>query len=114
MTGSGTFFSDRSRFTTAGHMVATEARTRECEVDIALRWGNTGYETAFPYMRTSSPIERYPPCCAGFEAGILSKKFQKRRRSSRMRRLGWSTGCTESTEKIEKDLTRPHGSVGPK
>ena len=98
MTGSGTFSETVPVLDDKGHMVATELE-RECEVDIALRWG-TGYETVFRSYVNIIATPKGGTHQAGFEAGIL--KFLRAQVEQNARRLKVGTGAN-STEKIEKD-----------
>ena len=98
MTGSGTFHETVPVLDDKGHMVATELE-RECEVDIALRWG-TGYETVFRSYVNIIATPKGGTHQAGFEAGML--KFLRAQVEQNARRLKVGTGAN-STEKIEKD-----------
>jgi len=80
-----------------GHMTPQEV-TRECEVDIALRWG-TGYDT---HLRSFVNIISTPKGGshqAGFEQGLL--KAVRKAVEANARKLKVST--KDSAERIEKD-----------
>jgi DNA gyrase subunit B len=98
LTGTGTFAETVPVLDDKGHMVATEL-TRECEVDIALRWG-TGYDTVFRSYVNIIATPKGGTHQAGFEAGML--KFLRSQVEQNARRLKVGTGAN-STEKIEKD-----------
>ncbi len=76
-----------------GAMVATEL-TRECEVDIALRWG-TGYDTEFKSFVNIIATPKGGTHQAGFEAGLM--KFLRAQVEANARRL------KVGTDKLEKD-----------
>ena len=81
-----------------GHMTPQEV-TRECEVDIALRWG-TGYDTS---VRTFVNIISTPKGgthLSGFEAGLL--KVVRKQIEANARRLK-ITAKDGAESKIEKD-----------
>ncbi len=98
MTGSGAFQETVPVLDDKGHMVATELE-RECEVDIALRWG-TGYDTVFRSYVNIIATPKGGTHQTGFEAGML--KFLRAQVEQNARRLKVGTGAN-STEKIEKD-----------
>ena len=98
MTGSGNFTETVPVLDDKGHMVATEL-TRECEVDIALRWG-TGYDTVFRSYVNIIATPKGGTHQSGFEAGML--KFLRSQVEQNARRLKVGTGAN-SVEKIEKD-----------
>ncbi|HAM28060.1 MAG TPA: DNA topoisomerase IV subunit B [Microbacteriaceae bacterium] len=98
MTGAGTFTETVPVLDDKGHMVATEL-TRECEVEIALRWG-TGYDTVFRSYVNIIATPKGGTHQTGFEAGML--KFLRSQVEQNARRLKVGTGAN-STEKIEKD-----------
>jgi len=79
--------------TEGGAMVATELE-RECEVDIALRWGS-GYETVFRSYVNIIATPKGGSHQAGFEAGLL--KFLRQQVEANARRL------KVGTDKVEKD-----------
>ncbi|MBF4576451.1 DNA topoisomerase IV subunit B [Frondihabitans sp. VKM Ac-2883] len=76
-----------------GHMVSTEVG-RECEVDIALRWGD-GYETVTRSFVNIIATPKGGSHQAGFDAGLL--KFLKQQVDANARRL------KVGTDKLEKD-----------
>ena len=98
MTGSGTFSETVPVLSSGGAMLPTEL-IRECEVDIALRWG-TGYDTVFRSYVNIIATPKGGTHQAGFEAGML--KFLRNQVEQNARRLKVATGAN-STEKIEKD-----------
>ncbi|WP_394768322.1 type IIA DNA topoisomerase subunit B [Lacisediminihabitans sp.] len=98
MSGAGTFTETVPVLDDKGHMVATEL-SRECEVDIALRWG-TGYDTVFRSYVNIIATPKGGTHQAGFEAGML--KFLRSQVEQNARRLKVGTGAN-SVEKIEKD-----------
>ncbi len=93
MTGSGTFTETVPVLDDKGHMVATEL-SRECEVDIAMRWG-TGYETEFRSYVNIIATPKGGTHQAGFEAGLL--KFLRAQVEQNARRL------KVGNDKLEKD-----------
>jgi DNA gyrase subunit B len=93
MTGSGTFTETVPVLDDKGHMVATEL-TRECEVDIALRWG-TGYDTVFRSYVNIIATPKGGTHQAGFEASLL--KFLRSQVEQNARRL------KAGSDKLEKD-----------
>ena len=93
MTGSGTFTETVPVLDDKGHMVATEL-SRECEVDIAMRWG-TGYETEFRSYVNIIATPKGGTHQAGFEAGLL--KFLRVQVEQNARRL------KVGNDKLEKD-----------
>jgi DNA gyrase subunit B len=76
-----------------GHMVPTELQ-RECEVDIALRWG-TGYDTVFKSFVNIIATPKGGTHQAGFEQGLL--KFLRAEVEKNARRL------KAGNDKLEKD-----------
>ena len=76
-----------------GHMVATEL-SRECEVDIALRWG-TGYDTVFRSYVNIIATPKGGTHQAGFEQGLM--KFLRAEVEKNARRL------KVGTDKLEKE-----------
>ncbi|MEO6116290.1 MAG: DNA topoisomerase IV subunit B, partial [Pseudolysinimonas sp.] len=76
-----------------GHMVATEL-TRECEVDIALRWG-TGYDTVFRSYVNIIATPKGGTHQAGFDQGLI--KFLRSEVEKNARRL------KVGTDKLEKE-----------
>lgn len=93
MTGSGTFTETVPVLDEKGHMVATEL-TRDCEVDIALRWG-TGYDTVFRSYVNIIATPKGGTHQAGFEASLL--KFLRAQVEQNARRL------KAGSDKLEKD-----------
>ena len=76
-----------------GHMVPTEL-SRECEVDIALRWG-TGYDTVFKSFVNIIATPKGGTHQAGFDQGML--KFLRAEVEKNARRL------KAGNDKLEKD-----------
>ena len=76
-----------------GHMVPTELN-RECEVDLALRWG-TGYDTVFKSFVNIIATPKGGTHQAGFEQGLL--KFLRAEVEKNARRL------KAGNDKLEKD-----------
>ncbi|MBC7290980.1 MAG: type IIA DNA topoisomerase subunit B [Actinotalea sp.] len=97
LTGSGRFTETVPVLDDRGHLTSQEVE-RECEVDVALRWG-TGYETE---MRTFVNIIATPKGgthLAGFEQSLL--KTLRKAVEQNARRLKVST--KDSSERLEKD-----------
>ncbi len=96
LTGSGSFKETVPVLDDRGHMVAQEV-SRDCEVDLALRWG-TGYETEVRSFVNiiSTPKGGFAP--VGFEADCSRSCASCR---DQRRRLKVST--KDSAERIEKD-----------
>jgi DNA gyrase subunit B len=97
LTGSGTFTETVPVLDDRGHLTSREVE-RECEVDVALRWG-TGYETE---VRTFVNIIATPKGgthLAGFEQSLL--KTLRKAVEQNARRLKVST--KDSSERLEKD-----------
>src|SRR4051812_8191056 len=76
-----------------GHMVATEL-SRECEVDVALRWG-AGYDTVFRSYVNIIATPKGGTHQAGFEQGLM--KFLRSEVEKNARRL------KVGTDKLEKE-----------
>jgi DNA gyrase subunit B len=93
MQGSGTFTETVPVLQPTGAMVPTEL-TRDCEVDIALRWG-TGYETVFRSFVNIISTPKGGTHQAGFEAGLM--KFLRAEVEKNARRL------KVGNDKLEKD-----------
>jgi DNA gyrase subunit B len=93
MTGAGSFSETVPVLDDQGHMVATEL-SRECEVDVALRWG-TGYDTVFRSYVNIIATPKGGTHQAGFEAGML--KFLRAQVEQNARRL------KVGNDKLEKD-----------
>ncbi|MHA7133184.1 DNA gyrase/topoisomerase IV subunit B [Oerskovia turbata] len=97
LTGSGTFKETVPVLDDRGHLTSQEVQ-RDCEVDVALRWG-TGYDTE---LRTFVNIISTPKGgshLAGFEAGLL--KILRKGVESNARRL--KVSMKDASERIEKD-----------
>lgn len=77
----------------SGHMVATEL-ARECEVDVALRWG-TGYDTVFKSFVNIIATPKGGTHQTGFEQGLL--KFLRAEVEKNARRL------KAGNDKLDKD-----------
>jgi len=93
MQGSGTFTETVPVLQPTGAMVPTEL-TRDCEVDIALRWG-TGYDTTFRSYVNIIATPKGGTHQAGFEAGLM--KFLRSQVELNARRL------KVGNDKLEKD-----------
>ena len=93
MTGSGTFTETVPVLQPTGAMVPTEL-TRECEVDIALRWG-TGYDTTFRSFANIIATPKGGTHQAGFEAGLMKALRAQVEANARRLKVG--------TDKLEKD-----------
>ncbi|MBC7723222.1 MAG: type IIA DNA topoisomerase subunit B [Burkholderiaceae bacterium] len=91
--GEGTFTETVPVLQATGAMVATELE-RECQVDIALRWG-TGYETVFKSFVNIIATPKGGTHQAGFEAGLM--KFLRAQVEQNARRL------KVGSDKLEKD-----------
>ena len=97
LTGEGSFKETVPVLDDRGHMVAQEV-SRDCEVDLALRWG-TGDDTE---VRTFVNIISTPKGgshLSGFEAGLL--KVMRKAVETNARKLKVST--KDNAERIEKD-----------
>ena len=93
LTGTGTFAETVPVLNPQGAMVPTEL-SRDCEVDIALRWG-TGYDTTFKSFVNIIATPKGGTHQAGFEAGLL--KFLRQAVELNARRL------KAGSDKLEKD-----------
>jgi DNA gyrase subunit B len=93
LTGSGTFTETVPVLSPGGAMVPTEL-TRECEVDIALRWG-TGYETEFRSYVNIIATPKGGTHQTGFEQGLI--KFMRAQVEQNARRL------KVGNDKLDKD-----------
>jgi DNA gyrase subunit B len=93
LTGTGNYTETVPVLNSSGHMVPTELE-RECEVDIALRWG-TGYDTVFRSFVNIIATPKGGTHQAGFEAGML--KFLRKQIEANARRL------KVGNDKLEKD-----------
>jgi DNA gyrase subunit B len=91
--GTGSFTETVPVLSPGGAMLPTEVK-RECEVDIALRWG-TGYETTFKSFVNIIATPKGGTHQAGFEAGLL--KFLRQQVELNARRL------KAGNDKLEKD-----------
>jgi DNA gyrase subunit B len=91
--GTGSFTETVPVLSPQGAMVPTQL-TRECDVDLALRWG-TGYETTFRSFVNIIATPKGGTHQAGFEAGLL--KFLRQSVEANARRL------KAGTDKLEKD-----------
>jgi DNA gyrase subunit B len=93
MIGSGTFTETVPVLQPTGAMIPTEL-TRDCEVDVALRWG-TGYDTVFKSFVNIIATPKGGTHQAGFEQGLM--KFLRAQVELNARRL------KVGTDKLEKD-----------
>ena len=93
LTGSGTFTETVPVLDDKGHLSPTEL-TRECEVDIALRWG-TGYDTEFRSYVNIIATPKGGTHQTGFEQGMM--KFLRAQVEQNARRL------KVGNDKLEKD-----------
>jgi DNA gyrase subunit B len=97
LTGSGSFTETVPILDERGHMTPREVM-RECEVDIAMRWG-TGYDTEIRTFVNIISTPKGGSHLAGFEAGLL--RTLRKAVEANARRLKISS--RDSTERIEKD-----------
>ncbi|WP_026851202.1 DNA gyrase/topoisomerase IV subunit B [Glaciibacter superstes] len=93
LTGDGTFTETVPVLSDKGAMVPTEL-SRECHVDIALRWG-TGYETIVRSFVNIIATPKGGTHLAGFDAGLL--KFLRAQVEQNARRL------KAGSDKLDKD-----------
>ena len=93
LTGTGQYTETVPVLDDKGHMVPTELH-RECEVDVALRWG-TGYDTVFRSYVNIIATPKGGTHQTGFEAGML--KFLRNQLEVNARRL------KVGGDKLEKD-----------
>lgn len=93
LTGAGSFTETVPVLTDAGAMIPTEL-VRECQVDIALRWG-TGYDTVIKSFVNIIATPKGGTHQAGFDAGML--KFLRAQVEQNARRL------KVGSDKLEKD-----------
>ncbi|MEO6943185.1 MAG: DNA topoisomerase IV subunit B [Lacisediminihabitans sp.] len=93
LTGSGSFTETVPVLSPGGAMLPTEL-TRECEVDIALRWG-TGYETEFRSYVNIIATPKGGTHQTGFEQGMI--KFLRAQVEQNARRL------KVGNDKLDKD-----------
>lgn len=91
--GSGGFTETVPVLQENGHMVPTEVQ-RECEVDIALRWG-TGYDTVFRSYVNIIATPKGGTHQSGFEQGLM--RFLRSEIEKNARRL--KVGASEKLEK---------------
>ncbi|SDS45010.1 DNA topoisomerase IV subunit B [Paraoerskovia marina] len=97
LTGSGSFTETVPVLDDRGHMTPQPVE-RECEVDIAVRWG-TGYGTEVRSFVNIISTPKGGSHQAGFDAGLL--KVVRKAVEANARRLKVST--KDGSEKIEKD-----------
>ncbi|MFC5931027.1 type IIA DNA topoisomerase subunit B [Cryobacterium melibiosiphilum] len=93
LTGSGSFRETVPVLTDSGAMIPTELE-RECQVDIALRWG-TGYDTIVQSFVNIIATPKGGTHQAGFDAGLL--KFLRAQVELNARRL------KVGSDKLDKD-----------
>ncbi|HXD61282.1 MAG TPA: DNA topoisomerase IV subunit B [Lacisediminihabitans sp.] len=93
MSGSGTFTETVPVLSDSGAMVPTEL-SRECQVEIALRWG-TGYDTVFRSYVNIIATPKGGTHQTGFEQGMV--KFLRAQVEQNARRL------KAGSDKLEKD-----------
>ncbi|AXH35891.1 type IIA DNA topoisomerase subunit B [Humibacter sp. BT305] len=93
ITGTGSFTETVPVLTEGGAMVPTEV-SRDCEVDLALRWG-IGYDTDVKSFVNIISTPKGGTHLAGFEAGLL--KFLRQTVEANARRL------KVGNDKLEKD-----------
>ena len=93
LTGAGSFTETVPVLTDTGAMIPTEL-VRECQVDIALRWG-TGYDTVIKSFVNIIATPKGGTHQAGFDAGML--KFFRAQVEQNARRL------KVGSDKLEKD-----------
>jgi DNA gyrase subunit B len=94
LTGTGSFVETVPVLNDSGAMVPTEVH-RECEVDIALRWG-TGYDTVLRSFVNIISTPKGGSHQAGFDQGVM--KFFRQQVEQNARRLK-----VTANEKLEKD-----------
>ncbi|WP_120337002.1 DNA gyrase/topoisomerase IV subunit B [Cryobacterium soli] len=93
LTGAGSFTETVPVLTDSGAMIPTEL-VRDCQVDIALRWG-TGYDTVVKSFVNIIATPKGGTHQAGFDAGLL--KFLRAQVEQNARRL------KVGSDKLEKD-----------
>jgi DNA gyrase subunit B len=98
LTGSGSFTETVPVLTDGGAMTPTELQ-RECQVDIALRWG-TGYETVVKSFVNIIATPKGGTHQTGFDQGLL--KFLRQHVEQNARRLKAGAASTGGG-KLEKD-----------
>jgi len=96
ISGSGPFTETIPVLDERGHMVSREV-DRECQVDVALRWG-TGYDATFRSFVNIIATPKGGTHQAGFEQGLL--KFLRDQVEANARKLKVSA---KGDEKLEKD-----------
>lgn len=97
LTGSGSFTETVPVLDERGHM-SPQAVQRECEVDIAIRWG-TGYDTEVRSFVNIIATPKGGSHLAGFEQGLL--KVLRKGVETNARRL--KVSAREGADRIEKD-----------
>nr|WP_250445447.1 DNA topoisomerase IV subunit B [Actinotalea sp. C106] len=97
LTGSGSFTETVPVLDGRGHLTSQEV-TRECEVDVALRWG-TGYETELRSFVNIISTPKGGTHLAGLEQALV--KTLRKQIELNARRLKVST--KDSSERVEKD-----------
>jgi DNA gyrase subunit B len=93
LTGSGTFTETVPVLQASGAMVATDVQ-RECEVDVALRWG-TGYDTTFRSFVNIIATPKGGTHQQGFEQGLMKSVRAQVEQNARRLKVG--------NDKLEKD-----------
>ena len=93
LTGTGTFTETVPVLQPTGAMVATELQ-RECEVDVALRWG-TGYDTTFRSFVNIIATPKGGTHQQGFEQALMKVLRSQIEQNARRLKVG--------NDKIEKD-----------
>ena len=91
--GTGTFTETVPMLDDKGHMVSTSVE-RECEVDLALRWGS-GYETVFRSFVNIIATPKGGTHQAGFESGVVKAVRAQVEANARKLKVG--------QDKLEKD-----------
>lgn len=94
LSGTGTFTETVPVLQATGAMVPTEVQ-RECEVDIALRWG-TGYETVTRSFANIIATPKGGTHLQGFEAGLMKVVRDQVQQNARRLKVA-------ASEKLEKD-----------
>ncbi|MDN4482134.1 DNA gyrase/topoisomerase IV subunit B [Demequina lignilytica] len=97
LTGSGTYSETVPVLKPNGHLVSEEVE-RECQVDVALRWG-TGYETDTRSFVNIIATPKGGTHLAGFEQGIVKVLRAQIQANARRLKLTGKDGA----ERIEKD-----------
>jgi len=93
LSGSGTFTETVPVLQAGGAMVPTELQ-RECEVDVALRWG-TGYETVSRSFVNIIATPKGGTHLSGFEQGLMKVLRSQVEQNARRLKVG--------TDKLDKD-----------